>query len=163
MQGTKSGDILKMIGTSGGPRSFTEEIFRSYMKKEITEEAYYEQNSIWVAENCASYRPNFMPTLAPVIKAYVGSRLSGARERDPLLARNLGNYLYEVTMCVDNNQADVKLFEWARDRCLAIGLEDLSKKLTKRIEEYQTHNLTEEVLMAFRARELDAKERDRRS
>lgn len=81
-------------------------------------------------------KPYPQPTIA--LQDYVSARAQGLVKREPFLARANADWLQAVLGAWHENQADVELFAWARERCQA-------SKNTPAIDALERHLSTYEL------------------
>lgn len=147
-----------------GPPCLGKEIFLAWKRKELSNRDYYIQSAIQTAENVEKwYQPKPYFILNPTLRAYVDSRLSGARDYDYPLAKRLGDWCFQVIRCEDENSADVMHLTWVIEKCLEAGLENNAKRVTSRLLTYSNLRLPFlDFEDTMKVKNLDAYERERK-
>ena len=142
------------------PKSVLFQIWKAKQSGEISEDDYYKQTAIYSAQNLGSYFPRRFPKPSPAIQSYWSDRKSSISKRDKFLAKQNGDWVYEVSKVIFENTADIEFMKWCIEKIKNIGMDSLVKNLESRILSYNSIQCpVEEYRLAIKTQDLDRKER----
>lgn len=132
-----SQDYFQSVG--GGdraPASVPEAWFRSWRKRECSDREYHIGTAAWVAENVLKYPPREYPQLAPFLKVYAERRIAEKESRNGEHARKIGHWVSVLIKYQSENQADLDLLSWCREKCDDAKLTGMMERLQSQILEH---------------------------
>lgn len=114
-------DFRNMFGSmppNDPPRGLIGLTFTEYVAGRATFEEWMLAGAKEISDTARKYNPAYLPPLNDRIRAYVTARFENRIEYFGPSALALGEWAVDIRRKMDSNKQDVKVFEWAKQKCI---------------------------------------------
>jgi hypothetical protein len=142
------------------PANVPEAWFRSWRKRECSDQEYHIGTASWVAENVFKYPPREYPALPGFLKSYSERRIAQNESRNTENASKIGQWVFMTVKYQSENQADLELLAWCREKCDSAKMTGMVQRLQSQILEFGKHRFPiTDFQIASKALRKDSEER----
>jgi len=116
------------------PTSVEQQLHSAWVKNQITDHEYFDNNAVLIAAKANLYQPLHYPTMSDAIHKYLYDRKTSSLPYNETLSKKTAEWVSESNNNKQENDSNLKTLLWARGRCLAQGLTQEVAILDRAIE-----------------------------